>query len=459
MTFKDENLRQPDQISGDEYKIMVRIAQYAHNHEPLNEYFDPVRTKAAYDRESHSWDPQDKFHFSKVFPEAVTKQKEAFSEVFNIIEDFLTENPDADLKLLDKAYVEMAVLYGFNTDLNQAYIRFRNYYHESREFMRKLEAKFPDKMDLVEFLTTKRPEKPTDFKIKRGPFAFEIRVTQEMLNKFDSKKINQTFYEKLKEKIVPSINLGGINSEVTDYQTDITANFIMYPLDQTLVDFFRGFNDFVRQGRINKFLTELNLKPQTSRFSKESVKTHENQHALYNLILSAEKTYNPKNIVAEVEAILKESDPSKVREEDFSNFCYFLVKNAFYENASHEILARIKDGNFISSIGVINDPESYNYANTYMVSIDLLDNLFVEETLKKFLENKDQLMATRFQHIYKAYSEQARRYIYNVTIVIAQFLQKHPDKNTKLTNMLMFKPLENWVDEINKYSGYLIKNK
>jgi len=54
------------------------------------------------------------------------------------MEKFLNENPKVDIKFLDQLYVEMAKLYGFNYDLNQSYIRFRDYLLESRESMKEI---------------------------------------------------------------------------------------------------------------------------------------------------------------------------------------------------------------------------------------------------------------------------------------------------------------------------------
>jgi hypothetical protein len=455
MSNTKENHKKPETINGEDYLIMVRIAEYVQNHEPFNEYFDPVRAEAAFERDKQSWDPEDRFHFQRIFPEAVAKQSEAFSEAFKIIELFLTENPDIDISVLDKVYSEMAKLYGFNYHLNQTYLRFRSYYHDSREYMRSLESRFPDKAHLVNYLTGIKNLRPGNFEIKRGPFAFEIRVKQEDLNKFDRSKTNISPYEEILEKILPSTNLGGVNFELPDQNSDTKANFIIYRLDEPVLDFFRRFEDYLRERRINRKIADLNFSPQTYSPSNEVFRTHENQHALYNLILTAEKKASSRDIVAEIETILKESDKNKVTDADFSNFCFYLVKNAVYENAAHEILARIKDGNFIASVKVITNPNVYNYNSTYMVGVDNFSNLFAEKTLREFLEHSDPIKAQNFTTIYNSYLEQANNYIYNLAIQIAQFLQKHPTKNRELTNILMFKTLDKWSDEINRYSVYL----
>jgi len=455
VTESNEQPKKAEIITAEDYQIMVKIAQYVHNHEPFNEYFDPVRAQEAFDRESHNWTPQERFDFQRMFPEAVVRQNEAFSEIFKIIESFLTENPDIDLGVLDKAYAEMAKLYGFNYHLNQTYLRFRSYYHETREFMRSLETQFPNKSDLVQHLTGIRNLRAGSFQIKRGPFAFEIRVKQEDLNKFDRTKTNISPYEEIIEKILPSTSLGGINFELPDKNSDTKANFIIYRLDEPVLDFFRRFDGYLRERRINRQITDLNFSAQTYSPSNEDFRIHENQHALYNLILTAEKKASSRDIVAEIEDILKESDKNKVTDADFSNFCFYIVKNAVYENAAHEMLARIKDGNFISSIQVITNPDIYNYNSTYMVGVDNFSNLFAEETLREFLEHSDQIKAQNFTLIYNSYLEQANKYIYNLAIQIAQFLEKHPSKNRELTNILMFKTLDKWSDEINRYSVYL----
>lgn len=458
MSKETEKLKKPDQISGDDYKIMIRIAEYARNHQPFNEYFDPIKTKEAFNQKGHLLTPEEKFNFYRTFPEAVAIQREAYSETFKIIELFLTENPDIDLRILDRAYVEMAKLYGFNNDLNNTYLNFRNYYYESREFMKNLEFKYKNKADLVEYMTGIKPTRSSEFNIVRGPFGFEIRLSQELINKADKRISTDTFYERLVEKIAPSTNLGGFSNEVTDYQTNTRANYIVYPLESTYVDFFRGFNDFLNQKELNKYLTNLNIKPQKPNYTTEVLKVHENQHALYNLIISAERTYSNKNVVKEIEGILKEKDPNKVTDEDFSNFCYFLTENAFFQNAADEILARLKDGNFLVSIDVINNPKVYNYYHTFLSGIDLLDNLFIEETVKKFLSDQNNLNSKEFNLIYKSYIDQAKIKIYNTTILIARFIQKYPNKNEKLTNILMFSKFENWAEEIKNYSLYLQKN-
>jgi hypothetical protein len=453
MSNQKEHLPQPEKISGDDYQIMIKIARYAENHEPLNEYFDPVRTQLAFERERHTWSLPEVLNYQRIFPEAVAKQQEAFSEIFKIIEELLTENPDRDIKVLDKAYVEMAKLYGFNKDLNDTYIRFRNYYIESRDFMKRLEMQFPNRADLVERITGFRPHHAGQFTIKRGPFAFEIRVTQEFLNNFDSKKVNKTSFQKIKEKLIPSTNLGGVNNVFMDYRTETTANFILYPMDEPIVDFFRSMNEFFYESQNKERLKKLNLPLQRNRNTKQSLKIHENQHALYNLILTAERAATKQDVIKEIEAILKNTDPNAILEADFSNFCHYLVENSFYENASHEILARVKDGNFIASIPTINNPNAYDYIKPYIVGIDLLENLFIEETLNNLLEKGNN--AQQFRKIYDSYAEQSRDYIFNVTLVIAKFLQKHPDKNIELTNWLMFKKFSNWTEEVQRYSRYL----
>lgn len=449
MSNQNENLPQPEKISGDDYQIMIKIARYVEKHEPLNEYFDPVRTQQAFEKERHTWSFPEVLNYQRTFSEAVAIQKEAFSEIFRIIEELLTENPDRDIKVLDKAFVEMSKLYGFNIELNNTYIRFRNYYIESRDFMKRLERQFPNKLDLVEHLTRVRPKNEDQFTIKRGPFAFEIRVSQEFLNNFDDRKPKESTFQKIKERIIPRTSLSGFSNTVHDFENDTTANFILYPLDEPVVNFFRRLNDFLRDRNNMKQLKEIGLPTRRLKYSAESTRDHENKHALYNLILSSERAINKNEVIKQIEDILKNEDVNAVKEVDFSNFCFFLVENAFFANAAHEFIARLEDGNFISSVPTINNPDVYNYINPFIVGIDLLDNLYIEEILKDLTVRS--IKAEQFKRIYDSYAEQAKTYIFKVSIKIGKFLEKHPEKSRVLSNLLMFKKFENWEDEIKKY--------
>jgi len=247
--------------------------------------------------------------------------------------------------------------------------------------------------------------------------------------------------------------LGGLNNYTYDYNSDTTANFILFPIDEPYVDFFRLMNEFLYDSQNKEQLKKINLPLQRGKNTKESLRNHENRHALYNLVLTAERVETKQDVIKEIETILKNPNPDSVLEADFSNFCFYLVENSFYQNASHEILARLIDGNFIASIPVINNPSAYDYIKPYIVGIDLLDNLFIEETLKGLIENS--INAQHFKNIYDSYAEQARNYIYYISIIIAKFLQKHPTKNKELSNILMFKKFDKWEEEIKKYSQYL----
>lgn len=455
MTDKFPQLRNPDFIGGEDYQIMVRVSQYVAGHEPINEYFDPVATLNTFEKEGENLlTPEERAYFQKIYPEYVMRQKEAFSEAFNIIQDFLSANPDIPLEILDKAYTEMAKLYGFNYSLNQAYLKFRNYFIESRKYLKELEERYPNKIDLFKYLTGIEKVSESDIQIKRGPIAFEIRVTQSILSKFN-KKSNESLLERVKDKILPSHRLLGISSQKIELNSGIKGNFIVYPMEDKVSDFFLVFDSYINSIVTQGFRKTKSGEPIRFIYSHDSIRKHENQHALYNIIMEAENASNPKSIIEEVRGILLTEDPNKVDEQNFSLFCDFITQNAFFYSAANEILATIKGGSFLTSVKTINNPKVYNFINPYDNKFERISNIYLQDIINRFLGGKDNINSDKFNKIYQSYTEQAQNYISSVSQEISEFLEKFPDKNDKLVNILMFAPFANWKDEIARYSHYL----
>jgi hypothetical protein len=432
----------PDKIEGYDFKVMVKIADYAKDHEPLNGYFDPNRTVGISEKE---------------LEDKIQRQKEAYSYTFTIIEEMLSKSPNLDTKVIDQIFREMGNLYGFNYDQNRAYVEFRNYYIQSRDYMRTLRSQHPDNKDLYRVLTNKEVMDKNNLRIKQGPFAFEIYTSQQDLNKLLPANSESGFFGKLKERVLPSRNIGGMAGFIANPNNEIVvANYIALSYDDPGKDMFNRFNKFVNDYMKGIAHQERNLPftpsdPSNSRFIK-----HETQHALYNLILRSNRQLSAKDVKKELDSIINTNSNNAIKMEEFILLCNYVNKNSFYENAAHEILARIKDGNFNSGILTILDREFYNYFQFNTPSNLTNENKEIDRIFQSIDKSVTGPMGEKLKEIYHGFAEQTKEDIEKTVYDVARFIDKYPNYHQQLTNILMFERFEFWRDAIKKYEEYLL---
>jgi len=450
-----------NKISGYDHKIMVEIANYVAENEPLNEYFDPVITRQKYDLEKNTYSQEEIETFESNFALGLNVQRAAFSKTFELMEKFLDENPKIDIKFLDQLYVEMAKLYGFNYDLNQTYLRFRDYLLESRESMKEIYDFFGgNATEIFKYLTRYKVQNPKDIEMKVGPFGFEFYIPQSILNQIDLPDSHKmSFFERLYDHLVPDTNLQGLSDYLVVRKNEevVIVNSIFIPKENPYIDLFRDFRTYLKDRKSRKSLEKLGLQPKSTNVSPSSSRDHENNHALYNMILFSELKDKPRDVINEIARILKTSNPDAVKDEDFKKLCEYITRIAYYEHTTHELLSRIKDGNFIPSIDIIKNPKAYNFTSPESQLNTEDENSFIREILKVLLKTTNPIKAKNFENIYLTYVQNMKDEIQNVYFNIALILENFPDKKRELTYKLMFADFSKWREITHDYFYSLIK--
>jgi hypothetical protein len=419
---------QPDKIAGSDYLMMTGMANF------ISE--NPEKTPL--------------------------NQKKAFGYIFKLAEELLHQDRNLKPEVLEKAYREMGKFYQFNYSQNQTFSKFTKYLEKSHRFMDELDHTFPNRIDLFEAITGVRlaESERSNFLIRKGPFAFEIKATPEIISLVEKGGKKGSYIEEIKNKIFPGSAVDGLSHFIVDPNNErVRANFIMYPKKDpqksltARLDYF--FADLKRGGK----LKSEGLPVAFSENSQETIKIHENQHAIFHLLEFSQREDNSRDIEKELNLVLQTSQPDQIKEIEFHLFCDYLVKTSFFSHAANELLATLKEQNFVSRYPIVTNTRSYDFAEPLHPANLVSENDLIRDILENRNSSKTNVNANRYYQIYLNFSNQASNEIKDVALAIAKFVAKYPTSQSSLANILMFENFENWKMVISELEQEIIRRK
>lgn len=400
----------PNRIEGIDHLIMTRVANYISEH--------PEQT------------PENK--------------REAFAHTFSLIEAMLKVDKDIPVKELEKAYKTMATSINFSYEQNRTFNKFKNYLDRSREYMKELD-RLP-RLELFKELTGLElsPEERGNFQIRRGAFAFEISANQRIINMIVNRGKPSTTLGELKEMLFPDTGTYGVSHYISDPNNErVRANFIVFPRkDSNLLEV--GGNAISDIKRLEMYLDN-GIDFKLSENSRESIKTHEYQHAIFNTLEFSHRYENPIDVKQELKEILQTTNPQFIKEQDFHLFCDYLVKTTFISHAANEILANLKEKNMVARVGILTDLKLYDFTQPQHGANLEEENELIRNIINDIFGGKTPNDANKFMKIYSSFSEQATKKINRTVRLVAICIDKYNLDEEKLANVLMFENFENWV--------------
>lgn len=375
--------------------------------------------------------------------QTVENKREAFAYTFGVIEAVLKANKDASLKDLAEVYKMMKIGIEFSPKQTKTFARFLSYFEQCRNYTKELEAK--PRLELFKILTgvELEPEDRRYFTIQRGPFGFIIEADQRIINIINNRKKPDNLIEGIKEIIMPEKTTYGLAYFTSDPNNPrVRCNFIAVPKkDVSITEIIESRLSDVK--RFKSFLKE-DVRFQTSDNSKERIVTHETQHVIFSILEGSYRYENPINVSQEIIGILKTRKPDLVTESSFREFCEYLSETAFDITAANEILANLKENNFIARFPKVRDPKYYDFSTPFEISNLTEENDFVGDIYNGLFSVQKNKNANKFYRIFLDYASKSSQKINDLIIEIAYTVDKYNLDEAKLANVLLFENINNW---------------
>lgn len=375
--------------------------------------------------------------------QTVENKREAFAYTFGIIEAVLKTNKDAPLKELAEVYKMMKIGIEFTPEQTKTFARFLYYFEECRNYTKELEAK--PRLELFKILTGVElgPEDRKYFTIQRGSFGFIIEADQRIINIIKNRKKPENLIEDIKEKIMPEKTTYGMSYFTSDPDNPrVKCNFIVVPKkDISITDTIESSLSDV--AKLRTFLEE-DIRFKTADNSKEKIITHETQHSIFSILEGSYRYEKPINVTQEIISILKTRKPDLVTESSFREFCEYLSETAFDMAAANEILATLKESNFIPRFPIVRNSKIYDFSTPFEISNLSEENDFIRELYNGLFSVQKNKNANKFYRIFLDYANKSSQKINALITEIAYAVDKYNLDEEKLTNVLMFENINNW---------------